>query len=226
MACLTGCGYKVAKLQKYEPGVDLTPQALLVVKINALDYLDIKRVEDTKENPVANNTAQTTTTTTASTEEKPTESKDLRKLFDHKQAANADSNALALAVTEYRISKPNSFFRPFSYSHEIYSIEPGTYYISLVGNDFEQGIYYSEAPGINKDGVIAYGAFQVKAGEVVYLGDIECQWHSTNKVKKIQVLDKLAAVKKDLQDAGMHQLAARIVPTRFYSQGINIKNIE
>ncbi len=233
LACmlLSGCGYKVAKLKKYEHGADPIPKALLVVRINTLDYLDIKRLDDAEDKTSLSAITSTEqaplaelNTTIEVAQTKPVQ--DLRKLFADQARAHNNTKTLSLDVTEYRILKPNFFFTPFSYARELYAIEPGTYYISLLGIDSEQGIYYSDAPGVNKDGIIAYGAFEIKPGEVLYLGDIECQWRSTNAVKKILVHDKLAAVKKDLQDAGLHQIAAQITTAKMYTHGQNILHLE
>lgn len=122
---------------------------------------------------------------------------------------------------QYRVLKPNRVL-VYNYAQSVYALEPGIYYISFLAIDSDKGVYYSDAPGINADGKIAYGAFEVKAGDVFYLGDIECQWQSTNKVKKIRVKDELSMVKKDLAFAGHNDLAAKIVKGKLMLNGARL----
>lgn len=119
---------------------------------------------------------------------------------------------------QYRVLKPNRVL-VYNYSQSVYALEPGIYYISFLAIDSDKGVYYSDAPGINAEGKIAYGAFEVKAGDVLYLGDLECQWQSTNKVRKIRVKDELNSVKKDLAFAGHNDLAAKIVKGKLLLNG-------
>lgn len=222
---LNGCGNQVAKLQKYTID-DEDAQCLLVVKINNFDYLDLKRLRGTdgqnssKEQVIEK---KSIATASISDEEKQTDRYDLKQLFN-KNKANKKT-ALAFPKSEYRILRPNAFFLPFSYAHTIYHIQPGTYYISYVAIESQAGVYYSEAPGLNNAGTIAYGAFTIKPGEVLYLGDLECQWHSSNKIKKFQVVDKLTTVKKDLYSAGLTELSEKITNAKFYTSGTNINAI-
>lgn len=123
-----------------------------------------------------------------------------------------------------QMAKPHRVLKPsrvlvYNYSQSVYALEPGIYYISFLAIDSDKGVYYSDAPGINAEGKIAYGAFEVKAGEVLYLGDLECQWQSTNKVRKIRVKDELTMVKKDLAFAGHNDLAAKIVKGKLMLNG-------
>lgn len=125
---------------------------------------------------------------------------------------------------QYRIMKTPRLLLT-TYTKSLYTIEPGTYYISFIAIDSDKGVYYSAAPGIDAQGKIAYGAFKIHPGDVVYLGDIECRWQSTNKIKKILQLDKLAEVKRDLNSAGKGDLASKIVPVKLYSSGTSIQAI-
>lgn len=145
--------------------------------------------------------------------------------FDYLDITKIDENALPVTPpVQYRILKPQRLFIA-SYAKSMYAITPGTYYISFIAIDSDKGVYYSEAPGLDAQGTVAYGAFTVRPGEVIYLGDLECQWRSTNKVKKLSLLHKLAEVKKDLDLAGHPDLAAKIVDAKFFPRGANIKNV-
>lgn len=130
-----------------------------------------------------------------------------------------DIKTLALANDEYRVLKPSRLIIPYGYAQTLYTIAPGTYYIASLVNNAEAGVYYSAAPGLDANNVVNYAAFTVKPGDVVYIGDIECQWQSTNKVKKLVMHDKLAEVKKDLTIAGFADLATKMSKAEVYARG-------
>ncbi|MCA9339271.1 hypothetical protein KC939_02900 [Candidatus Saccharibacteria bacterium] len=140
---------------------------------------------------------------------------DIRRISNNSQ----ENNKSIVNNDEFRILKSSYFFKPFTYANTIYSIEPGTYYISFIAIDSEQGVYYSEAPGIDVAGSITYGAFEIKPGEVLYLGDLECQWRSTNKVKKFIAHSNFVEVQKDLSSAGLSKIAAQIQPRKLIPAG-------
>lgn len=110
----------------------------------------------------------------------------------------------------------------YNYVQSLFTIEPGTYYISFLAIDSDKGVYYSDAPGLDPKGRVEYGAFTVQPGEVLYLGDVDCQWKSTNKVKKLTLQDQISEVKKDLDSAGHPDLAAKIVNAKFIPRGANL----
>ncbi len=184
---LIGCNSQIAKLPPYTIDNTLVNPTLLVVKINDFDYLDIKRIEDSAKGESVSN-----------------------KLELANVKLNESDRALHLPKQEYRILKSNYMFKPFSYANAMYLIEPGKYYISFIAIDIGKGPYYSEAPGINKQHVVQYGAFEIKPGEVLYLGDLECQWMCSNKVKKLYAKNNINLVQEDLHSAGMPEFANRI----------------
>ncbi len=208
--CLVSCASQVAKLPKYDH-FQRNPQfATVVVRLNNFDYLDLKRI--------TKNDDETSLQTHSAEKQNMEQLKaaqvkgyDLRKLITPKQ--------LDLTTNEFRIMKPARSPIPYSYSQSLYTIKPGIYYISYMAILSDQGVYYTEAAGLSPRGEIAYGAFEIKAGEVLYIGDLDAQWKSSNLVKKISVLDQLTQVKKDLTAAGHADLAAKITKAQFYAKG-------
>lgn len=170
-----GCTSQVEKLTTINKTVRQDgDKAMVVVKINNFDYLDITKLDNISAKP-----------------------------------------------QQYRILKPQRMF-VYNYAQSMYSIEPGIYYISFIAIDSSQGVYYSEAPGIDAQGKVAYGAFEIKAGEVLYLGDFECQWKSTNTIKKLSLFNKLNEVKRDLDLVGHQDLAAKITTAKYYPKGATL----
>ena len=145
--------------------------------------------------------------------------------FDYLDITKVDSADPKSRSVKYRILKPSKMFLD-TYAKQIYDIEAGTYYISFVAIDSANGTYYSEAPGLDTHGSIAYGAFNIKPGEVLYLGDFDCRWQSSNKIKKLSLINNMTEVKRDLESAGHSELAAKVVMAKFYARGTNINNIQ
>jgi hypothetical protein len=172
----------VAKLPHLDETLKIASgRAVLVVKLENFDYLDITKVQNT-----------------------------------------ADPESYPV---RYRILKTPLMFVD-TYAKAMYSIEPGTYYISFIAIDSQNGVYYSDAPGLDPEGAIAYGAFKIQAGEVLYLGDVDCRWQSTNKIKKLSLAHKLPEVQKDLSSAGHPDLAAKIVMAKFFAKGSKVLDIK
>lgn len=126
---------------------------------------------------------------------------------------------------EFSIMRPMRYFMPYSYSHSIYTIRPGTYYISFLQHQDKNNLYHTIEPGVDADGKIAYGAYDIKPGEVLYLGDYDCSWRTSSRISKLLVTDNLPEVKQDLYRAGYEDLAEKITTARLYPAGCNVAQI-
>lgn len=125
-------------------------------------------------------------------------------------------------LNEYRIVRGSRSFIPYTYADSIYTIAPGVYYISFIEYQNESTMYHTITPGIDKQGMVTYGAFDIKPGAVLYLGDISCTWKGRNQVQKLNVTHNLVEVKQNLISAGYQKLAEKIDTAKFYSSGTNI----
>ena len=134
----------------------------------------------------------------------------------------ADSSVM----NELTIMRPMRSFVPYSYAHSIYTIRPGIYYISFLKYQTDRKLYYTIDDGVAKDGTIAYGAYNIMPGTVLYLGDLECEWRTNSRVSKLLQKDNLSEVKQDLYKDGYEELAQKITLAQFYSHGSNIEQIE
>ncbi|AIF81947.1 hypothetical protein I862_06965 [endosymbiont of Acanthamoeba sp. UWC8] len=100
------------------------------------------------------------------------------------------------------------------YAQNMLFLEPGLYYIDEITP--RPGGRYFSSPGY-KNGKIMYGAFEVKAGQVISLGSIDI---SDGKLKFIREDEK---IKKELHAEGYDELAANMKPGIFYEGGSAIK---
>jgi hypothetical protein len=145
---------------------------------------------------------------------------------------NSSSNTAAPAapaqplVAEYRIHKPSYLFNVFNYTKATYTIEPGIYYISFAFYEHNHNVNFTRKPGISKTGVVQYGAFEVKAGEVLYLGDVDFDWVNIDKPKMIHIVNNFNDVTKDLIASDHRDLAVKIEPAQFYPHGALISSNE
>lgn len=128
-------------------------------------------------------------------------------------------------ANEFCIMQSMRSFIPYSYSQSIYIIRPGIYYISFLQQQVASNLYHTIEPGIGIDGKIAYGAYDIKPGEVLYLGDYDCKWRTSSRISKLLVTDNLSEVKQDLYRAGYEELAAKITTARLYESGSNVDQI-
>jgi hypothetical protein len=227
---VSGCGSQVAKLQKYDPQINYAQQqATVVVRIDNFDYFDLSRLDRSATiTPTESSNIEQTQVSdngAAKTADPGFSLNQINKLDLRKLVASFDSTPKQQqkAANDYRIMKANRWMISNGYSDVIYTIEPGIYYISYVATETGPKVYYSAAPGLSSDNVIAYGAFDIKPGDVLYLGDIECRWNSSTKIKKLVLRNNLAAVKRDLINSGYTQIANRITLAKFYTNGTRVK---
>lgn len=126
------------------------------------------------------------------------------------------------AASEYRIHKQSRIFGVFSYAKSIYNIEPGIYYISFAYYDHNSSVSYTRLPGVTDNGVVQYAAFEIKAGDVLYLGDISFDWVNLDKPNMISVHNNFTEVKRDLIEEGHKNLAVKIAQAKLYPYGSKI----
>lgn len=113
----------------------------------------------------------------------------------------------------------NLIFFDKSYDKCFYSLEPGIYYISSASHSDASFTYNTTLAGITPEGRIVYGAFEVKAGEVLYIGNINFNWNSKGSL--VTVSGSLNKAKKELMDSNSKykNLASKMKYGSFYPAG-------
>ena len=108
------------------------------------------------------------------------------------------------------------------YTQVTFVAEPGVYFISKANYSQGNTNYYTILSGLTPEGRVIYGAFEVKSGEVVYLGDLNFNWYKGAK-NLISISSNHNKVVKDLQDSSRYNnLAAKLKPAKFYTKGSTI----
>lgn len=178
---LWGSAAHSAKLQKYDPQVMYAPnQAIVVVKLHNLSYLNFTRLHKTNSS----------------------------------------------ITNELTIMRPMRSFLPYSYSHSVYTIRPGIYYISFLEYQTDRKLFHTIDEGLDGAGNVSYGAYNIQPGEILYLGDIECEWRTNSRVSKLQLKNNLEEVKKDLYQGGYEEIAEKITIAQFYPRGSNLNQMD
>ncbi len=126
----------------------------------------------------------------------------------------SDSNSESIHV-----DPPSTFFSTHStinYAKNIIMLTPGIYYFDKITLFTEDNIiYWLSPPGfLNKE--IVYGAFEVKAEDVISLGKLVI---SNDSNPHFKVYDDIEKVRKDLNKAGYTDLANRVKVRTFYNSG-------
>lgn len=210
---ISGCSQEAPKLQKYDRQAHYTQtQATIVVKLEDLSYVNISRVHKVAVTP--------TNLADPNIREQQEARLDLRGLF-----GASPSPVEPVVSNEYKVLRNSRCFVPYTYAESIYTIAPGQYYISFVEYQNQSNMYHTINPGLNSNGSVAYGAFDIKPGAVLYLGDISCTWKSRNQIKKLSVVDNLTEVKLNLLAAGYKDLSEKIETAKFYPSGTNSAEI-
>lgn len=113
-------------------------------------------------------------------------------------------------------------FSDQTYEKSFYSLEPGIYYISYATGQDYSFIYNTTLAGITPEGRIVYGAFEVKAGEVLYIGNIIFNWFSPKQL--VEVSGDVDQTKTDLlhSDSQYKHLVAKMKRGKFYPLGTTI----
>lgn len=218
---ISGCSQEAPKLPKYDRQAHyIQTQATIVVKLDEISYIQLARLHKVSITPVisarpVNNDAN------LSADPNIREQQEAR--FDLRSFVGGTPSPVEPEVSnEYRIVRNSRSFIPYTYADSIYTIAPDVYYISFVEYQNESTMYHTTIPGLDNQGVLTYGAFDIKPGAVLYLGDINCTWKGRNQIQKLNVTDKLADVKQNLITAGYPKLAEKIETAKFYPSGTNI----
>ena len=111
---------------------------------------------------------------------------------------------------------------PNSYAESVYVIEPGTYYISMAHVEKDSLVAYSTEPGITHNNIVTYGAYAIKPGDVVFLGDIKCNWVNT-ALKGISISQQsIGQAKRELSGAGNAKIAEQLRLAEIYQPGTKL----
>lgn len=216
---ISGCSQEAPKLPKYDSQEHyVQTQATVVVKLDEISYINLARLHKVSITPVnARPVNDANLSADPNIREQQESRLDLRGLFSGKP-----SPVEPQVLNEYKISRGSRSFVPYTYADSIYTIAPGVYYISFIEYQNEAAMYHTMTPGIDKQGMVTYGAFDIKPGAVLYLGDISCTWKGRNQIQKLNVTHNLVEVKQNLISAGYKKLAEKIDTAKFYPSGTNI----
>lgn len=220
---ITGCSQDAPKLPKYDRQAHyVQTQATIVVKLEDLSYIELSRLHKVSLTPVTVRPASNDANLSAdpNIREQQEARLDLRSLI-----GGSPSPVEPQISNDYRIVRNSRSFIPYTYADSIYTIAPGIYYISFIEYQNESTMYHTVNPGLDKKGIVTYGAFEIKPGAVLYLGDISCSWKGRNQIKKLDVTYNLAEVKKNLIAAGYPTLAEKIEIAKFYPSATNLTNL-
>lgn len=114
----------------------------------------------------------------------------------------------------------NAWF-PENYSDKVAMISPGLYYIDYITwvtiSYPYTTTHYTAVPGISKKGIIVYGAFEVKPGDVAYVGNLILKKNGVDF--NLEKINELEQVKKDLIKNKQNDLSAKIKEIKFYNRG-------
>lgn len=115
---------------------------------------------------------------------------------------------------EFSIKQPPRSPIPYKYTQSIYTIEPGTYYISYAFysnyNNPNARLRYTKNDGLDCQQQPVYGKFTIEPDQVLYLGDIQVNWIAKDPHNMFCKIDNLATVKRDLRKAGYKELSEKI----------------
>ena len=120
------------------------------------------------------------------------------------------------------------YYGDVNYDVDMLFLEPGLYFIERI--DFAPIYYYGSIrsrsvgpPAYNKLGEITLGAFEVKAGEVIGLGDLQfyspAGYEYTGKVLGPKLIREDKKMRKELIEAGHIDIANKLKPGVFYEPG-------
>lgn len=246
---VSGCSSDVARMQKYSANnYDAQKQAVLVIGTKNISFIDLtKYTKDlgktiavtTEAKPKVMATSKTKTTGvdtnfSADPNNVTYPKVNLRELFSpnsnsnqkHKDLSTVETTThpAAEAINTYRILKSSRMLNVFGYATSVYSVEPGIYYISYAYNDAEGTAYYTKSAGLSSDNIVVYGAFEIKPGTVVFLGDIEIDWLQETNSAMVKIGGNIANVKNELAAAGHTDLSAKLTQAKFYPAGYKVQS--
>jgi len=243
---LSGCASDNYRMQKYDPQTQSKADtATVILGTKNITFMDFTKVTDPKQNIIKTKTAVQPTTPTPTAPTIVTEDKNnnadssadptktnyptikLSEIFSSKPRKQVTTSGGSTTVAEqydidnqntYRILKANRVFN-YGYANAIYTVEPGIYYISYAYSDENNTERHTQAPGLNADNVVQYGAFEVKAGDTLYLGDLNFDWLQKNPEKMVSIDGDLNTVKQELNASQYQDIASKLKQATFWAGG-------
>lgn len=236
---LSGCASDNYRMQKYDPkSQSKADTATVVLGTKNITFMDFTKVTNSKPKifkpkttmPVTSSVASEQKNSSTDSSADPNKSNyptmKLSEIFSSKPRRQLETHMDIAAATQeeidnqynYRILKANRMFN-YGYANSIYTVEPGIYYISYAYSDENNSERHTQAPGINADNVIQYGAFEIKAGDTLYLGDIDFDWLQKNPAKMVTISGDLNIVKQELNAAHYQDLASKLKAGTFLAGG-------
>lgn len=105
-----------------------------------------------------------------------------------------------------------------SFRQVVFVAEPGIYYISKASYENSNTRYYTALDGLTPEGLVIYGAFELKPGDVAYLGDIKFDWDDNSR-DIIEICNNYTKVADDLAASDKYRdLVTRLKSTKFYAK--------
>jgi hypothetical protein len=118
----------------------------------------------------------------------------------------------------YTVTPAFKFLGSGSYEQVVFSIEPGIYVISKATISLGDVHNNTTMKGLTS-GIVNYGAFEIKEGDIAYLGDLSFNWNSHNFITIENNIDK---VKKELSGTIYRHLIPKLHKIAFYPAGSKI----
>lgn len=148
-------------------------------------------------------------------------------IYDHnyiypEYSADPTINPPDYVLTQYRIVKNTNLYNKYGYSSTVYALDPGIWYINFAFYSTSCDINFTKKPGLTAESKVMYGAFEVKAGDVLYLGDINFSWAKNDPFKMVTVTGDIEKAKKELQTSSYKKLIPFLKPVQFYPGGSKI----
>lgn len=142
-----------------------------------------------------------------------------KTLFNKQDKLMAEFNLVRLDEN-YNDPDKRTFYKINSETDQILMLKPGIYFIDYI--EWHDGLYVhkSKFTGITKDNTILYGAFEVKPGDVGYIGDLIISDDDNaiilNRVKELE------KTKEYLIKTKYNDLSSMIKEIKFYIKGSKI----
>ena len=140
-------------------------------------------------------------------------------LFNQQDKLMVEFNLVRLD-DNYNDPDKRTFYKINSENDQIVMLKPGIYFIDHL--EWHDGLYVhkSKFTGITKDNAILYGAFEVKPGDVGYIGDLVIPDDNAIILNRVK---KLAKTKEYLIQNKYNDLSSMIKEIKFYDKGSKIR---
>lgn len=148
-------------------------------------------------------------------------------IYDHnyiypEYSADPTINPPDYVLTQHRIVKNSNLYSKYGYSSTIYALDPGIWYINFAFYSNNSDIYFTKKPGLTAESNVMYGAFEVHAGDILYLGDITFSWAKFSPFKMVTVTGDIELAKKELATSSYKKLIPFLKQAKFYPGGSKI----